>query len=153
MSNWVQEKAYAEASIWQDPCELWAALRTSIQQAIDTWTKIYSRPGTQEIVVTSLPDINGNSFTLKVVSTPVDAAREDGLEVAFDQSLNLIHVMPQPYKKTFHIYVDEAHNRVGLKQQDVPSSKDLSIEDACRLILQPLIDSLGRRQPIGRTDQ
>jgi hypothetical protein len=150
MTNWVQEKAYAEASIWHDPCELWSALITRIQEAVATWTAIYSQPGTQEIVVSSPADSVHSSFTVTV--TPVGAAREDGLEVAFDPSRNLIQVTPQPYKKTFHVYVDQAQNRVGLKQQDVPSSKDLSIEDACRLILEPLIEGLGHRRRVGIVD-
>ena len=147
MSNWVREKAYAETTAWRDPWQLWSALKTSIQDAIATWNTIYCPPSTQEILVSSSADSSGDSCMLTVVVAPVGATREDCLQVAFDPSQNLIHVTPQPYKKTFHVYVDEA-NRVGLKQQDVPSSKDLVIEDACRLILEPLIDSLGPRQPI-----
>ncbi len=152
MSNWVQEKTYAEANIWRDPCQLWSALRRSILEAVATWTTIYSAPGTQELIVSSLTDVAGNSFRLRVISAPLGAARGDSIEVAFDWSRNLIQVTPQPYKKTFHVYIDQADNRVGLKQQDVPSSKDLLIEDACRLILEPLIDSLGHRRPVGIVD-
>jgi hypothetical protein len=151
MSNWIRERAHAEANVWREPYELWSALRTSIQEIIDTWTRIYSPPGKQEIVITP-GEAADNSFTVRVVSAPFGGTRENSLEVAFNRSKNLIQVTPQPYKKTFHIYVDQAHNRVGLKQQDIPSSKDLLIEDACRLILEPLIDSLGHRQPIGSID-
>ena len=149
MSNWVQERADDQANIWQEPSQLWRALKTSIREAVATWTKIYSHPGAQDMVVSSPADSACESLTVTVVLAASDRARKNTLEVAFDGSRNLIHVTPQPYKKTFHIHVDEAQNRVGLTQQDVPSSKDLLIEDACRLILEPLIESLGHRLPIG----
>src|SRR5438067_5924646 len=152
MSNWVRERAHAEANVWHEPYELWSALRTSIHEMVDTWTRIYSPPGKQEIVISSPVEAAGNSFTVRVVSAAFGGTRENSLEVSFNQSKNLIQVTPQPYKKTFHIYLDKAHNRVGLKQQDIPSSKGLFIEDACRLILEPLIDSLGHRRPIGSID-
>src|ERR1700739_4236698 len=101
MGNWIQEKACAEANIWRDPCQLWSALRTSMQEVIATWTAIYSQSGTQEIAVSSPMDLGGNSFTLRVISAPLGAARGDSLEVAFDRSQNLIQVTPQPYKPEF----------------------------------------------------
>jgi len=152
MSNWIRERAHAEANVWREPYELWSALRMSIQETVNTWTRIYSPPGKQEIVIDSSREAAATSFTVRVVSAPFVERRGSHLQVAFDQSKNLIRVTPQPYQKTFHIYADEAHNRVGLKQQDIPSSKDLLIEDACRLILEPLIDSLGNRRPIGPID-
>jgi hypothetical protein len=152
MSNWIREKAHAEANVWHDPCELWSALRISIQEAVDTWTRIYGHPGGGGVVVSSLARDAGTSFTVRLTSARFGAVGRNSLQVAFDQSQNLIHVTPQPYTKTFHIYLDQAHNRVGLKQQDIPSSRDLLIEDACRLILEPLIDSLGHRYPIRSID-
>ena len=149
MSNWVRERARDEANIWQEPSQLWSALKTSIQEAVATWTKIYSPPGTQDLVVGSTAELACDSLTVTVILEPSDRARKNRLDVAFDRSENLIRETPQPYKKTFHIHVDKAQNRVGLTQQDVPSSKDLLIEDACRLILEPLIESLGHRRPIG----
>jgi hypothetical protein len=148
MSNWVQERAHDEANIWQEPSQLWSALKTSVQKAVATWITIYSPPGIQDIVVSPSADLAGNSFTVRVLSAPFDLDRKNSLEVTFDESHNLILVTPQPYKKTFRIHVDEARNKVGLTQQDVPSSKDLLIEDACRLILEPLIESLGHRAPV-----
>lgn len=80
--GWVEDDATIKAILHRDGREAWRDIKTSIRQAVDDYTRIYSPPGAVEIQYAACVPTTDNCIRVRIVPNPGE--QDKSFEIRFD---------------------------------------------------------------------
>lgn len=140
--SWVEDDANKNALLHRDGPERWRDIKTSVREAVEDYTRIYSPPGVIEIQYTPCTPSTENCVRVRIMPTPGE--KDVSFEITFDP-------------RTWKIRCDGLKPTFTLGTVDMPdgnvvvifdsNGKTVMPEDVSKEYLKPLFGRLPSRPP------
>jgi hypothetical protein len=132
--GWLQDDARIAALIYRDGKDLWRDLKLAIRTAVDEYNRIYCEPGHPDLSYNGCEYLNDDCARVRIIPQP--PGRE---EVSYE-----IMFLPDERRiQGLNLDLGVEGGKVVLKA----GGEMVTIEEASRTMLKPLLSRLPPRQP------
>jgi hypothetical protein len=140
--GWVEDEANKNALLHRDGPERWRDIKTSIREAVEDYTRIYSPPGVIEIQYTSCAPSTENCVRVRIMPSPGE--KDVSFEITIDPATWKIQCDGLKALFTLGIVAMIGEDAVAIFDGD---GKSVLPEDVSKEYLKPLFAKLPVRRP------
>jgi hypothetical protein len=155
MLSWVEKEAQEQAQFLRDGPELWRNFRLAADVAVECFNRCYCQPFAPEFAFGDCLEVTNTCFRVRNLPRPGEAERFIECRFKLEGRRIIVSQDPTPAKLAvggfkFAKAAPEAKFSLFFLAGPEPqeSAEEVSIEEACKLLLRPFLFPDGPRTPI-----